>query len=217
MPSLTLAEAPGSPVQHVAGATLFYNPSGANAGTFTVTADVTDSGGSGIDHVSFPSLGGMTGGGDDTTSPYQAGYDWDSGSSASGAQTVTVHNNAGLTSSTTFTVTPDGAPPTGQSAAVTAGYFTSLSVPVTLQNGSDALSGIDPATAVLERETATLANGSCVAWSGSWNAVTLTGGADTTVQSNRCYHYRYSISDNVGNQSAVSARAPTPRSTRRCR
>ena len=126
---------------------------------------MTDSGGSGIDHVSFPSLGGMTGGGDDTTSPYQAGYDWDSGSSASGAQTVTVHNNAGLTSSTTFTVTPDGAPPTGQSAAVTAGYFTSLSVPVSLQNGSDALSGIDPATAVLERETATLANGSCVAWS----------------------------------------------------
>ena len=58
---------------------------------------------------------------------------------------------------------------------------------------------------MLERETATLANGSCVAWSGSWNAVTLTGGADTTVQTNRCYHYRYSISDNVGNQSGASA------------
>jgi hypothetical protein len=204
-PTLTLAEAPGSQNQYVVGAILFYDPSGSNSGTFTVAADVTDSGGSGIDRVSFPSLGGMTGGGDDPTSPYQASYDWNSGSGASGAQTVTVHNNAGLTSSANFTVTPDSAPPTGQNATVTAGYYTSLSVPVSLQNGSDALSGIDPATAVLERETATLANGSCVAWSGSWNAVSLTGGADTTVQSNRCYHYRYSISDNVGNQSGPSA------------
>ncbi|MEK6275346.1 MAG: Ig-like domain-containing protein [Actinomycetota bacterium] len=204
-PSITLAETPGSANQHVAGATLFYNPTGGNSGTFAVAADVTDSGGSGIDRVSFPSLGGMTGGGDDTTSPYQGSYDWNAGSTASGSQTVTVHNNAGLTSSASFTVTPDSAPPTGQSADLTAGYYTSLSVPVSLQAGSDALSGLDPTSALLERETATLASGSCVGWSGTWNAVILTSGADTSVQSNRCYHYRYSISDNVGNQSAPSA------------
>ena len=203
-PELTLAEAPNSPNQYVYDTTVFYNPVGGNSGTFTVTADVTDSGGSGVERVSFPGLSGMTGGGDDSTAPYQGSYDWSSGSSAAGAQTVTVHNNAGLTSSTTFTVTPDVAPPTGQTAAVTGGYYTNLSVPVTLQNGSDALSSIDSASGLVERQSATLAGGSCGSW-GGWASVSLAGGVDTSVQSNRCYRYRYSISDNVGNQSAPSA------------
>ena len=98
----------------------------------------------------------------------------------------------------------DTAPPTGQSASVTGGYYTSLSVPVTLADGSDALSGIDPASGVVEREDGTLSNGSCVAW-GGWSPVTLSGGADTTVLSNECYRYRYTISDNVGNQSGPSS------------
>jgi methionine-rich copper-binding protein CopC len=100
---------------------------------------------------------------------------------------------------------PDTVPPAGQSATVTAGYYTTLSVPVTLGNGSDALSGVDAASGVLERESATLSAGSCASWSGTWSPVTLSGGADTTVQTNRCYHYRYAISDNVGNQSAASS------------
>ena len=203
-PDLTLAETPASPNQYVFNTTAFYNPTGGNSGTFTVTADVTDSGGSGVDRISFPSLSGMTGGGDDTTSPYQASYDWSSGSNASGAQTVTVHNNAGLTSMASFTVLPDTAPPTGQSAAITGGYYNSLSVPVTLGDGSDALSGVDPSSGVVERQSGTLSNGNCVAWGGGWSPVTLSGGADTTVASNSCYRYHYLISDNVGNQSGAS-------------
>ena len=204
-PNLTLAETPGSPNQYVSGSTIFYSPTGGNSGTFTVTATVSDSGGSGIDRISFPSATGMTGGGDDTTSPYQGMYDWDASSSASGAHTVTVHNNAGFTSQANFTLTPDTAPPTGQDASVTGGYYTALSVPVTLQSGTDALSGVDPASGILERETGTLSNGNCIAWSGSWSAVTLSGGADTTVTSNNCYRYHYVISDRVGNQSPPSA------------
>ncbi len=207
-PELTLAETPGSANQYLTGTTLFYNPQGGNSGTFTVTADVTDSGGSGVDKISFPSLTGMTGGGDDTTSPYQGVYDWNNGSSASGAQTVTVLNNAGFTSQASFTLTPDTAPPTGQDASVTGGYYTSLSVPVTLQNGTDALSGIDPSSGIVERESGTLSNGNCVAWSGSFVPVTLSGGEDTTVASNSCYRYRYVISDRVGNQTGPSSPSP---------
>ncbi len=203
-PDLTIAETPGNPNQYVSGGTLFYSPTGGNSGTFTITADVTDSGGSGVDRISFPSATGMTGGGDDMTSPYQGIYDWTAGSSASGAHTVTVLNNAGLTSQATFTLTPDTVPPTGQDASVTGGYYTSLSVPVTLQDGTDALSGVDPASGIVERESGTLSNGSC-AWSGTWAPVTLSGGADTTVASNNCYRYRYVISDHVGNQAGASA------------
>ena len=218
VPNLTLAEAPGSPVQHVAGATLFYNPSGGQRGHFH-------------GHCRRDQLRRLwhrprqlpEPGRDDRRrrrhdEPVPGGLrlglgqqrfrrpDGDRSQQRRPDELDDLHGHPRRR-----------APDRPERGRRRAGYFTSLSVPVTLQNGSDALSGSRSRHGVLERETATLANGSCVAWSGTWNAVTLTGGADTTVQSNRCYHYRYSISDNVGNQSAVLARAPTPRSTRRCR
>jgi hypothetical protein len=203
-PTLTLSEAPADPDQHVAGSTLYYRPGGGRSGSFAVEASTTDPQ-SGIDRVSFPALTGMTGGGDDLGAPFQGTYGWTSGTSASGAHTVTARNNAGLTSGAAFTVVPDGAGPTGHSVALAGGpYFTALSVPLTLSNGADAGSGVNAASAVLERQSATLSDGNCVSWSGSWVAVTPTGGADTSVLTNSCYRYRYSVSDNVGNNSGVS-------------
>src|SRR5439155_16694184 len=98
-PALTLSETPASPNQYVSGTTLFYNPQGGNSGTFTVDAAASDPE-SGIQKVSFPAVTGMTGGGDDTTSPYQSVYSWTASTSASGGQNVTARNNAGLTSNT---------------------------------------------------------------------------------------------------------------------
>src|SRR5437868_8312670 len=72
--------------------------------------------------ISFPALGGMTGGGDDSSSPYQATYDWTASSTASGAQTVTAHNNAGITSTASCTLTTDTAPPTGAAVNYPNGY-----------------------------------------------------------------------------------------------
>src|SRR5581483_8588271 len=64
-------------------------------------------------------------------------------------------------------------------------------------------SGLNASSAVVERDSASLSNGTCGTFSGRWTQVTLTGGADTTVVSGNCY--RYKISDNIGNQSAASA------------
>ena len=151
----------------------------------------------------------MTGGGDDFASPYQATYDWSASSSASGAQSVVAHDNAGLTASSSFTVTPDTTAPSGQAIDNDGGpYYTTLAVPLTISDGSDSGSGLDASSGVVERQSATLASDSCAAWSG-WSPVTLVGGADTSVLSGECYRYRYEISDNVGNQSSPSASSGT--------
>src|SRR5439155_19258349 len=109
------------------------------------------------------------------------------------------------TNTATFTVTPDTTSPSGQTIALGGGtYYTTLSVPLTLGNGSDGGSGIDASSGVVERDSATL-SGTCGSFSGSWSTVTLVGGADTSVTTGHCYKYRYKISDNVANQSASSA------------
>jgi large repetitive protein len=204
-PTLTVTETPADPDQHVSGTELFYRPGGGRAGDFTVDAATSDPQ-SGIDRVTFPAVAGMSGGGDDLASPYTSFYSWSGALSTVGPQTVTARNNAGTQSSAQFTVTPDSTAPTGQSVDLVDGpYYTALSVPLTLDDGTDAGSGVDAASGVVERQSATLSAGSCTSWSGGWTTVTLVGGADTSVVTNRCYRYRFQISDNVGNQSGFSA------------
>ena len=109
----------------------------------------------------------MTGGGDDFASPFQATYDWSASSSASGAQSVVAHDNAGLTSSSSFTVTTDTTAPSGQAIDNDSGpYYTTLAVPLTISDGSDSGSGLDASSGVVERQSATLTNDSCASWSG---------------------------------------------------
>ena len=82
VPALTLGES--DPDSHIIGSTLYYNPSGANAGSFTVDATASDAE-SAIDRIGFPAIAGVTGGGDDFSSPYAGAYDWTSATGASGA------------------------------------------------------------------------------------------------------------------------------------
>jgi VCBS repeat-containing protein len=198
---LTLAES--SPFEHISGNTLYYGNSGSNTGTFTLTSSATD-GQSGITNVVFPVVFGadsLT----DATSPYAQTYSWNNTATANAAFTAVATDGASLTSASTFTVTRDITAPTGQTVALSGGpYYSTLSVPLTLANGSDASSGVDAASAAVQRASATLTGGTCGSF-GAYGAVTLTGGADTTVQPGTCYRYQYKISDNVGNQSAASA------------
>jgi hypothetical protein len=202
-PALTLSES--SPSSFVSGSTLYYNPSGANAASFTVDGTSSD-GESPLDKLTFPALTGMTGGGDDSSSPYSATYDWTASSTATGGQTVTARNAAGLTAGTAFTVTPDTGAPTGMSATVSAGFTSSTTVAVTLANGSDGGAGVDASSGVVERDEAPLLAGACDPFPGSWTVVALSGGNDTVV-TGKCYRYRYKISDRVGNQGVSGASA----------
>ena len=117
-------------------------------------------------------------------------------------------NGAGLNSNNvSFTVTPDSTAPSVTAPTVTAGYYTSLSVPVSLNSGSDSESGLNAGSSIVERDEAPLDNGdgSCDAFPGSWSTVTLSGGNDTSVVNGKCYRYRELLSDNVGNQGPSGA------------
>jgi hypothetical protein len=115
-PSLTLSSATGN--TYVNGTTVYTNPQAGKSGSFVASATASDAT-SGMLKVNFPGLTGFTsGGGDDLSSPFQTTYSWSgAGASASGAQTVTATDNATLTATSAFTVTPDTTNPTISASA----------------------------------------------------------------------------------------------------
>lgn len=196
-PSLSITES--SAYEYVSGSTLYYAPAGSNSGSFTVTAKWS---GSTIASVDFPSVFS-----DDPAAGTAIShtYSWTASASESGSKTVTVTTGTPVkTGTAAFVVTPDTTGPTGQTVALSGGpgYSTS-SVPLILGNASDAGAGVDSSGGVLERASAPLTNGIC-GTAGSYSAVTLSGGSDTTVSSGSCYRYQYKAADNVGNVSAAS-------------
>ncbi len=190
-PSITIGES--SPFAHVVGSEIFVNTN--ETGSFGVSATSVDAT-SGIDRISFPA------GIDDTTSPYSTTYDLDD---LSGSQTVTAHDVAGNTASDTFTVTPDTAPPIGGSVDYADGYDADGTVTITVDAGSDALSGVAPASAVLERQTSALVGGTCDPFAGGWSTVT----SPDTVPDSTCARYRYRVSDHVGNEATYTPPSST--------
>ena len=135
---------------------------------------------------------------DDSSSPYEASYGF---GDLSGGQTVTAFNGVGLTASSPFTVTPDTAEPSGGSVGYPNGYDADGDVTITVDPGTDALSGIAAGSAVLERRTAPLADGACDPFAGAWNAAT----SPDTVASGLCAQYRYRVSDRVGNEAVYTS------------
>jgi hypothetical protein len=212
-PSLTLTENPASGAQHVSGTTLYYRPGG--GGTFRVSATSADAE-SGIGSIAFPAIANVTGGGAVTSSPYQSDYTWGATTSDSGAHNVTATNGAGLTSSSSFTFTPDSTAPTGQTITLTgagAPYYNAASVGFTLGDGTDFGSGIDTSSRTVTRETAPLSGDSCGTFTADPGTFTS---PDTSVTGGHCYRYTFTIADNVGNVSGgasatakVDTAAPT--------
>jgi Bacterial Ig domain len=179
--------------------TLYFRPVG--PGSFRLRASLSDAQ-SGDDRVTFPNLDGVPGwtgtGGADVSgpSPYSSpDYAWSHGAASPNTRTITGRNGANLAASTTITITGDSEEPTGGSISYAAGYDADGTVAITTADGTDAGSGVDPASTVLERQTAPLTGGSCDTF-GPWAEVT----SQNVVSSGLCAHYRYRIFDRVGNQ-----------------
>ncbi|HEV2952324.1 MAG TPA: hypothetical protein VGZ51_09475, partial [Actinomycetota bacterium] len=201
-PSLTLSENPADADQHVSGNKVFYRPG--QAGSFKVAASASD-GQSGIKHVGFPAISNVTGGGNDSSSPYEDTYSFGASTSGSHNQSVTATNNTDLPSGgAAFDLEADSTAPTSHSVGLNSGpWYSTLSVDLVPNYGNDGTgSGVDTSSAVIEREEATLTNGSCGSWTGTWTTVS---DPDNTVQSGKCYRYRLRVADNVANVSAESA------------
>jgi hypothetical protein len=102
----------------------------------------------------------------------------------------------------------DTTPPSGGSIIYTDGYYTSASVALTVSDGTDADSGVNTSSRIVQRDSATLSNGTCGGY-GSFSTITPTGSypnyTDTTVNSATCYQYQYLVSDNAGNQATYTS------------
>ena len=210
-PELSVSSASGS--TYVSGTTVYTNPQSGNSGSFTVNASTSDSS-SGIREVVFPALTGFgSGGGADTSLPYQSSYSWSgSGATASGAQTVTATNNAGVSASSNFNVVPDTAAPTGGalningtagSASGSSSYSVTGVYPIAIRTDysetqSSSQSGLRSST--LTVASASLANNTCASF-GTPIAIT---GAPSQSEPSGCYRYTLTGTDNVGNQASVS-------------
>src|SRR5262249_39053456 len=194
------------------GTTLYYR--GSSAGSFKLTNAVAD-GESGPASSATAALGGTTSGWSHTPStvstpaggPYDSNtFSWNAGTSSSPTEVVTGADAAGnTTAASTLTFTSDSTAPSVTAPTVTAGDYTSLSVPVTPNGGSDSGSGVASGSSQVQRDVANLANGTCGSYSGTWTNVTLSAGNDTGVLNGHCYVYREQLTDNVGNLGSSTA------------
>ena len=187
-----------------AGSAIFYR-SGAAGGGFRVTATSTDTT-AGTNAVDFPVLPAGW-----TSSSGGLGiqtYAWSAPNPAApaGAQTVTATNHAGSNSTASFTATADADAPAGGSVSYTTGYTASSTISVAFSAGADTGSGLDAASALLQRSQAPLANGIC----STFDAFVTVAAAPSTpnsdsVAAGNCYQYRYRIADHVGNLATYSS------------
>jgi Chitobiase/beta-hexosaminidase C-terminal domain/PASTA domain len=180
--------------------TIWFKP-GTASGDFTVNAATSDDE-SGVEHVQFAALAGLTGDGGDTTEPYQRTYSWTSAPSP-GAGSVSALNNAGLESAArTLALTADATAPAGGSISVPA-YSSSTTITVTSSGYTDAGSGIAANTITRSDAQDPAGPGTCPA--GGYTGATAVTSPDTVPTDGKCYRYTLTGTDNVGNTAAVTA------------
>lgn len=177
-----------------AGASVFYRPAG--SGSFRVNASGSTDAESGFFNYLFPSLGsGWT----TAATPTTTTYTYTGTPSVPSSLAVTASNNAGSTSTTPFTVTPDSAAVTGTIAAPAGstynnGYYKG-SVTVTSADISDG-SGSGIASVTFQRSPATAGTWTTI---GTANATPWQTILNTTGLSDGGYDLRFTSTDRVGN------------------
>ena len=181
---------------------LWYNDD--LAGSFTLVDALADDS-SGPASVSYPALAttGWVHAAQTVSTPSggpytSAAFSWGVHPNNPPTYTVTGQDRIGTTGTTALTFAVDSTTPAGGDIDYFNGALTVPSVPITLTIGSDTGSGI--ATAIVQRDEASLdvASGTCGTFPATFaTAVTLEGGADTSVTTAHCYKYRYVVTDRV--------------------
>ena len=222
-PSPSLSSATGN--TYISGTTAYINAQAGKSGSFQASATPTDND-SGILKVNFPTLTGFSsGGGDSNSSPFQTTYNWSGAVGASGSQTTTAYNNANLTNTATFTVTPDttnpssGALTVNSTAATSGGTNSSTTNPnfainarTNYSEATGAQSGLATSTLTIQSETLT-SNTTCGAAGSGGPYLTPTTIAATTnpaITVGYCYLYKLTGTDNVGNTVTITTRVKVP-------
>ena len=220
-PSLTLSSATGN--TYISGTTAYINAQAGKSGSFQAQATSTDND-SGLLKVNFPSPTGFSsGGGDSNSSPYQTTYNWSGAVSASGSQTTTAYNNANLTNTNTFTITPDTTAPTGGALTVNGTNATGAGSTSTTTNPGFTIgtrtnytegSGSGLASSTLTVQSATLTNNNTCGAAGSGgpytSPTTIAGTTNPAITVGYCYVYTLTGTDNVGNAASVSTLVKVP-------
>ena len=200
---LTMASGAGA---SLSGSTMYFK--GDAAGSFVLNDALTDvtSGPASVDYPDVATAGWTHAGESSSTGPAYASstFSWTSSPSTPSGYVVTGHDVAGNTAPLSLTFVDDTTPPAGGSVSYSGGYYNTASVPVTLDDGTDAQSGVDSVSSgseLLQRASATLAGGACGSFGGFATIATHPGATatDTGVASGNCYRYRYVVLDNVGN------------------
>jgi hypothetical protein len=181
----------------------FYNTAG--SGNINITVNAIENG-SGVSNVTFPLTEGLTGSGADTISPFNSrdtgsAYSWDSDSIFAGTLTLVCYDNLGNYATVDMTIDLDTEGPSGGYVTYRNGYYTTASVTIGLNAGTDGRSGLNTTHLMLWRQSATLSAGSCGGY-GTWSVInsSVTNPAiDGTVVSGNCYKYMVQAFDNVYN------------------
>ena len=207
--ALSLATSSGA---SLSGTTLYFK--GNAAGSFKFVNTLNDAA-SGPASATFPVVAttGWTHAAETLSAPAggpftSSFFSWTSSPGVPTGYSVTGQDGATNVATTALTFDSDITVPTGGSVTYTDGIVNALSVPVTTADGTDAKSGIDATSGIVERDQAALnlASGVCGAFPGTFaTTVTLTGGNDTSVTSGSCFMYRYKVSDKVGNQATSTS------------
>jgi hypothetical protein len=192
----------GLTATYASGSILYYRPT-STTGSVTVTVTATDPT-SGIASYAFPTFGTnwtSTGTGAAKT------YSWNATPAGSGTETVTVTNNAGSSSTASFTLTPDTTAPTGGSISYTNGSQTSHTTPITFAAGTDSGSGIG--SVVILASTASYSTRNGCGTQGAFGTTVVTNPASSpysdTALAKGCYMFELKVTDNVGNVSIYTS------------
>lgn len=114
-----------------------------------------------------------------------------------------------------YIVKVDTTHPSGGSITYNTQYATSTATrpTLTVSDGSDASTGINTSSRILQRDIGTLSGGSCSGYTGTYSTITASGTypsvsdgtIDGSIQTGKCYKYQWLVSDLAGNQSTYTS------------